>query len=124
MGQKTNPTIFRLGINKKWNTEFFEKKPHELPLYTFKDLEIKNYIERFLDLQGILLHDYKQHYSNSTLYLYISYFVSPDFTFEKKDKNTDLIVLNSTGDKKRIKVNEVIKNCTPKRVDTHNLFFN
>ena len=26
MGQKINPNIFRLGVNKKWRTEFFEKK--------------------------------------------------------------------------------------------------
>ena len=26
MGQKTNPNIFRLGVNKTWKTEFFEKK--------------------------------------------------------------------------------------------------
>jgi len=75
MGQKINPYIFRLGINKKWKTEFFEKKRYELPLYTFKDLEIKNYVQRFLEKQGIILHDYKQYYSNSTLHLYISYFV-------------------------------------------------
>ena len=72
MGQKTNPNIFRLGVNKTWKTEFFEKKRNELPLYTFKDLEIKSYVERFLKNQGIFLHDYKQHYSNSTLNLYVS----------------------------------------------------
>jgi hypothetical protein len=26
MGQKVNPNIFRLGVNKTWKTEFFEKK--------------------------------------------------------------------------------------------------
>ena len=26
MGQKVNPNIFRLGVNKKWKTDFFEKK--------------------------------------------------------------------------------------------------
>ena len=40
MGQKINPVIFRLGVNKTWKTEFFEKKNNELPLYVFKDLEI------------------------------------------------------------------------------------
>jgi len=41
MGQKINPIIFRLGVNKTWKTEFFEKKNHELPLYVFKDLGSK-----------------------------------------------------------------------------------
>jgi lycopene beta-cyclase len=54
MGQKINPVIFRLGVNKTWKTEFFEKKNNELPLYVFKDLEIKNYIENHLNLK-----DYK-----------------------------------------------------------------
>ena len=47
MGQKTNPNIFRLGVNKKWKTEFFEKKSQELSNYTFKDLEIKSISKDF-----------------------------------------------------------------------------
>ena len=103
MGQKTNPTIFRLGINKTWKTEFFEKKNHELPLYTFKDLEIKDYLERILDVHGIILHDYKQHYNDSTLNLYISYFVTSDFVLEKKNANEKIILENSIGERKFIK---------------------
>lgn len=100
MGQKVNPNIFRLGINKKWKTEFFEKKRHELPLYTFKGLEIKEYVERFFEIQGIILHDYKQHYSNSTLNLYISYFVLSEFVTIKKNKTIKLILMNSSGNSK------------------------
>lgn len=99
MGQKLNPTIFRLGVNKIWKTEFFEKKNRELPLYIFKDLEIKKYIERVLETTGIILHDYKQHYNNSTLNLYISYFVTPDFVFEKKKITKKLIIKNTKGEK-------------------------
>ena len=85
MGQKINPTIFRLGVNKTWKTEFFEKKNRELPLYVFKDLEIRNYIERVLETHGIILHDYKQHYNGSALNLYVSYFVGSDFALNKKE---------------------------------------
>lgn len=99
MGQKLNPTIFRLGVNKTWKTEFFEKKNRELPLYIFKDLEIKDYIERILEVHGIFLHDYKQHYNNSTLNLYISYFVSPDFVFERKKMNKKILVRSVLGEK-------------------------
>lgn len=102
MGQKINPNIFRLGVNKTWKTKFFEKKSQELPLYTFKDLEIKSYIERFLATQEIILHDYKQYYSNSTLNLYISYFVTSEFSL-KKDELEDIILINKLGDKKLIK---------------------
>ena len=101
MGQKINPNIFRLGINKTWKTEFFEKKNKELPLYTFKDLEIKAYIERFLETHGIILHDYKQHYSNSTLNLYVSYFVTSEFMVPKI-KSTNLLLINKEGNKKKV----------------------
>ena len=112
MGQKINPNIFRLGVNKTWKTEFFEKKRHELPLYTFKDLEIKNYVEQFLETQGILLHDYKQHYSNSTLNLYISYFISPDFILNKGDKTVKMVLKNSSGDRKLITDTRVLTEAT------------
>lgn len=102
MGQKVNPNIFRLGINKTWKTNFFEKKSQELPLYIFKDLEIKSYIERFLEMQGIILHDYKQNYSNSTLNLYLSYFITSEFSLKKND-SFNLLLINKTGEKKFIK---------------------
>lgn len=102
MGQKVNPNIFRLGINKTWKTKFFEKKPQELSLYTFRDLEIKNYVERFLEKHGLILHDYKQHHSNSTLNLYISYFVTSDFNLNQQH-NQKLILTNKFGEKKCIK---------------------
>jgi ribosomal protein S3 len=102
MGQKTNPTIFRLGINKTWKTEFFEKKNPELPLYNFKDLEIRNYIERILESNGILLHDYRQYYNDSTVNLYISYFVTPEF-LEKNKKKEIIIRENSAGQRLIIK---------------------
>jgi ribosomal protein S3 len=100
MGQKINPIIFRLGVNKTWKTEFFEKKNHELPLYVFKDLEVRNYIERVLETYGIILHDYKQHYNGSTLNLYVSYFVTSDFTLNKKGTVERLVIKNNVGKKK------------------------
>lgn len=103
MGQKINPTIFRLGINQTWKTEFFEKKNHELPLYTFKDLELKDYLERILDIYGLILHDYKQHYNDSTLNLYISYFVTSDFIVEKKNASEKIIIENSSEERKSVK---------------------
>lgn len=104
MGQKVNPNILRLGVNKTWKTNFFEKKHQELPLYTFKDLEIKNYIERFLENHNLILHDHRQHYSNSTLNLYISYFITSDFNF-KKSENQKITFINKSGEKKRVKNN-------------------
>jgi ribosomal protein S3 len=106
MGQKTNPNIFRLGVNKKWKTEFFEKKSQELSNYTFKDLEIKEFIERFLETRGLLLHDYKLHYSNSVLNIYISYFVTPSFAFEKTSNDNITIIKKSDSQR------AVIQSCS------------
>lgn len=123
MGQKINPNIFRLGINRKWKTEFFEKKRHELPLYTFKDLEIKSYVQRFLEKQGIILHDYKQYYSNSTLHLYISYFVLPEFILGKKSKvNKFNLVSKSSGDIKLITDNSLLNPVSKIQTSRINLF--
>lgn len=105
MGQKLNPTIFRLGINKIWKTEFFEKKNRELPLYVFKDLEIRNYIERVFETKGIIVHDYKQHYNASTLNLYISYFITSDFVLNSQRSNEQLIIKNAGGDQNTIHKN-------------------
>jgi len=102
MGQKVNPTIFRLGFNKTWKTEFFEKKNNELPLYVFKDLEIRNYIERVLETYGIILHDYRHHYNGPALNIYISYFITSDFLFNKKEVNEKIIIRNTIGERKAI----------------------
>jgi hypothetical protein len=87
MGQKVNPNIFRLGISKKWNTEYFERKNYEFPIQTFKDLEIKTYTERFLETHGMVLHDYKIHYCNSNLDIYISYLTTPKALLRIKKDN-------------------------------------
>ena len=111
MGQKINPIIFRLGVNKTWKTEFFEKKSNELPLNVFKDLETRNYIERVLDNYGIILQDYRQHYSGSTLNLYISYFVTTDFVFDQKETKQNLTLRNNAGKEKIVKnLNDSRKN--------------
>lgn len=102
MGQKLNPTIFRLGVNKTWKTEFFEKKNRELPLYVFKDLQIQNYIKRVFELNGLIVHDYKQHYSASTLNLYISYFVTPDFVSNNKKGLESLIIKTAKGERRTV----------------------
>ena len=109
MGQKVNPTIFRLGFNKTWKTEFFEKKNNELPLYVFKDLEIRNYIERVLETYEIILHDYRHHYNGSTLNLYISYFITSDFMLNKKEVNEKIIIRNSVGKRKIVENQHYMK---------------
>ena len=121
MAQKINPTIFRLGFNKTWKTEFFEKKNDELPLYVFKDIEMKNYIERFLEIYGIILHDYKHYHNNSTLNLYISYFVTSDFLFDRKKINERITIKNIVNEVKIVEnLNDVRPTYFPLHRKTNN----
>lgn len=101
MGQKINPNIFRLGTSKKWKTEFFEKKNKELPLYIFKDLEIKDYVERFFENNGILINDFRQHFNDSTVTLYISYFLTSHCVSKLNfsPKLTKLLIKNKNATK-------------------------
>ena len=87
MGQKVNPIIFRLGINKTWKIEFFETKKSELSIYTFKNIEITEYIKIFLKTKKLILHSYKIHYNQSLIHIYISYFIPITFKFSST-KNT------------------------------------
>lgn len=83
MGQKVNPNIFRLGVNKTWNTSFCEKKTSDLALYTFKNVELESYIQKFLIDHNLILHEYKIHFSQSCLNIYISYFIPTTFKTKK-----------------------------------------
>lgn len=77
MGQKINPIIFRLGILKnEWKSKFISKNLEEFSLYNFQSLEIKKYLNQFLNETGLLLHDYKIFYTTKSLHLYISYFLT------------------------------------------------
>lgn len=123
MGQKINPTIFRLGINKTWNTEYFESKKSELPLYTFKNLEIKEYIQKFLSNNGLLMHNYKIQYNKSLINIYISYFVPTDYKF--KSVNNFQKIQNKNQFKEELsinKFNESIGLFTSKRYKINTVF--
>ena len=118
MGQKINPNILRLGVNKNWKTEFFEKKTKEFAHFTFVDLEIKSYLERLLNMYGLMLHDYKIHHSNATINIFISYAIRHDFKFRSSVKKESKIKLINTKKnkqktlvfKKNVKTNVTLKN--------------
>ena len=84
MGQKINPNLFRLDINKQWKTEFIEKKSKELPDFIHKDLALQSFLERFLQIHNLLLHNYKIHYNENALNITISYVLAPKLTNLKK----------------------------------------
>lgn len=131
MSQKDNPVIFRLGISKDWKSQFFEKKNLELPLYIFKDLEIKSFIERTFEVNKMIMHDFKQHFNTSILNLYVSFFVKSDFTFLIKKRTKLLIIKNLTDNLSKLHIDidqhqilEIINNKLLKKQDSfklHNL---
>ena len=77
MGQKINSNIFRLGIKQnEWNSKYFEKSKEEATLYNFNDLQLKAYINKFLNTQGILLHNLKIKYTGKILFIFVSFFIT------------------------------------------------
>lgn len=105
MGQKINPNIFRLGVSKTWKTAYYESNRKELPLYIFKDSNVLNFLNRYLKNFGMIVHDYNYHFSDSTIIVYISYFISSlhesnkaDFT--KKTDSTKLYIYKGQSKKK------------------------
>lgn len=77
MGQKTNSNILRLGLKtNEWKSKYIEKVPEESSFHIYQDVEIRNYLNRFFQLHGLILHDCKINLSSSTLNIFVSYFVT------------------------------------------------
>ena len=97
MGQKVNPIIFRLGKSKNWESKYFEKKSNDLSIYTYKNLEIKEFIRKFFKNHGLLVHNTKFYYSENSLQIFISYFLSQKFFFLLKNlhKNQNIRIVPS-----------------------------
>jgi len=79
MGQKTNPNIFQLGINKEWDVKFSEITNEEHTLYNYHNIEIKNFIKKFFKDLGLNVHSIKIGYAQKYLYIYISYYFTEEF---------------------------------------------
>ena len=77
MGQKTDARIFRLGVSKKnWELKYIEKSNEESSLYLYKTLEIQKYLHRFFGLYKIKIHNCKIFYSDSSLQIFLSFYVT------------------------------------------------
>lgn len=82
MGQKTNSNIFRLGIKKnQWNIKYFEKNKEESTLYAYKSIQIQSYLKQFLKKNGLILKNCKINFSETNLYVFISYFSAKNSFF-------------------------------------------
>jgi len=108
MGQKNNANILRLNINNnEWKSKYITQTYEESSLLVFKDLQLRTYLKQFLIRNGLMLHDYKFHINNNSIYLHISYFVGLKSLF--------LINQNTTIQKIRLKKEKVITNQKTKK---------
>lgn len=77
MGQKTNAIGFRINTKKnEYNFRYIEKNTEEYFLLLHLSLEIEKFFNRFFKLYGIIIHSQKLHFTNKTLTIYISYFIT------------------------------------------------
>lgn len=77
MGQKVNPILFRIGINKnEWKFKYLEKNVEEHSLHSFRSIEIKKYLIQFLSNSNLMLHDYRINFTQTSVYVYVSYFAT------------------------------------------------
>lgn len=75
MGQKSNSNSLRIGINNNsWSSKYLGKNSEESTLFVFQDLEIRNYINRFFYLHGLLIDKCSIQRSDSSLKIFVSYF--------------------------------------------------
>jgi len=131
MGQKVNPIIFRLGKTKHWKYQYFEKKLNETSVYSFKSLEIKKFVHKFFQDNGLIVQNCKlQYIDENSLHLYISYYLTLKsilfITKINKQQNIKLIKSRRKNKKKiYVKIKKNIKNCLNyQRVDYNNYLNN
>ena len=97
MGQKSNSNVLRLGTNNNfWASRYIGKTPEEFSLFTYQDLQIRKYINRFFGLHGILIDNCFINRSNSDINISISYFVLLNSVKEISTKND--LLLSSAQD--------------------------
>lgn len=96
MGQKTNSNIFYQPEKLNKQIQYFEKKVSDHSILLKKNLEIKNFTQKFFKMYGIILNNSKVLYLNNLLYVYLPYY---------QKINYDLLILNGLYKTK------IIKNC-------------
>ena len=77
MGQKSNPISLRSSLkNTQWFSKYIEKTNKDSSLIIYQDLVIREYINRFFSLHGlILINCFINRYQNK-LELILSYFTT------------------------------------------------
>jgi ribosomal protein S3 len=111
MGQKTNPSILRLGKIKEWKSKYIEKKSTESCAVIFRDLEIKKFISHLFAQNELKVQNCRIYYSESSMHIYISY-----YNFLIINKKTKLKLTNSYSKTFQNKILSVEKVNTKKQL--------
>lgn len=98
MGQKANPMSLRLGTKKTWKTSFSEKKPRDIGYLSYLlEQEILQCIKKIISQKSFCLKDYKIHYYEERLEIFLSLFTTEHTfkqTLKKIAKNGKTLSLN------------------------------
>ncbi len=84
MGQKTNPIILRIGKVCEWDSKYIEKKSSELSKQTFNNISIRCFLIKFFKDNGLKLNKLVVNQSETSLHIFIKYYVSFGSSFYKK----------------------------------------
>nr|YP_009688010.1 ribosomal protein S3 [Haslea nusantara]QDX17601.1 ribosomal protein S3 [Haslea nusantara] len=108
---------------KNWKSKYFEKNSKESHTYLFTSIEIKNYIQKFLNDYNLTLHNYQINFSDSTLDIYISYYqnlqslsfiqksnLSQNIQIKRKRFNKNLLTKNDLNLDSKFKIQKKLQN--------------
>jgi ribosomal protein S3 len=74
MGQKTNCNIFYQPEKLNKQLQYFEKKVFDHSIVLKKNLEIKNFTQKFFKTYGLIINKSKILYLNNLLYIFLPYY--------------------------------------------------
>jgi len=90
MGQKVNPIVLRLGINRSWDSIWFAKK-HEYGKLLIEDYKIRDYIKKNIINSGVSQVLIERTSKKCVVTIYTS---RPGFVIGKKGSDVDKIKKN------------------------------
>ena len=81
MSQKINASLFRRILkSSEWDSKYIEQNKEESSLLLYKNIEIRNYLNRIFELSDLLLMTCKTELSGSKLIIFISVWDNSIFT--------------------------------------------
>lgn len=111
MGQKTNSTILNLSLrNAEWKSKYIEKSTEESSVLLYKNIEIRNYLNRIFKIHGLYIHNCKIEYSSTTAHFFITFFeIKTETKKLYAKKNTkETIVFNNNKNLIKYLINHIV----------------